>query len=508
MGGGAGPQQRHAGRDRRDAHADRQLRALEHQQRGADLGSGATLALHTKFTFNNGSLQSGAGTLQIASATTTLDASVGLGNVDLQSTLVAASGTVSKVTGFDLDGGILDGPGTVTDSGSLALGGSSVGAGDGGTLSAGADLVANGAGTESAGQPVIFDNTSTLEIGGSGSLTLGDGQQMANGDGSASQLLIDSGATVSYPAGANTDSATITLPVVNSGALGVTGGTLTLNDNSGNSSTNNGVLTVGSGATMALDTPFTFNSGSSQSGAGTLQIANFAATTTLNASVSLGNVDLQSTLVVASGAASTVTGFDLDGGTLDGPGTVTDSGSLTLGGNGSSGGGGGGGSSRQGALSGGADLIANGTGTESPGASVFFSGASTLEIGRYASLTLGDGAQMDSDGSANSLKIHFGGAVSYPAGATNDTSSVGVTVINNGTLGVTGGTLMLNDSSPNSSMNNRALTVGAGATMALETAFTFNSGSSQSGAGTLQIGSGTTTLSASVSLGNVDNRRR
>ena len=166
--------------------------------------------------------------------------------------------------------------------------------------------------------------------------------------------MIDSGATVSYPAGAAADSSTISVPVVNSGTLGVTTGTLTLNDSSGALNTNNGSLTVGSGATMALETPFKFTTGSSQSGAGTLQIGGgtTTTTTTLSASLSLGNVDDRSTLAAASGTASTVTGFDLDGGTLDGPGTITDSrvtGSSAA-------------AAAPGSLSAGADLIANGAG--------------------------------------------------------------------------------------------------------------------------------------------------
>ena len=130
------------------------------------------------------------------------------------------------------------------DSGSLTLGGSSGFA----SLSAGADLIANGTGTEAPNAILAFFNSSKLEIGGS--LTLGDGAQMVN-YGSAGPLVIDSGATVSYPAGAAADSSTISVPVVNSGTLGVSTGTLTLNNPYGNASTNDGSLTAGSGATRS-----------------------------------------------------------------------------------------------------------------------------------------------------------------------------------------------------------------------------------------------------------------
>ena len=181
-----------------------------------------------------------------------------------------------------------------------------------------ADLVASGTATELTNAALFFGYASRLEV--SGSLTLGDGAQMVS-DGSASQLLIDSGATVSYPASAAADSSTISVPVLNSGTISSTQGTLIISTLSNLNA--NGALSGGTynalGGIIQLPGDVTSNAakitlGASPSAFVDPSSGNALATLTANS----GLLDLQRSLTVSGALANSGT-LTVEKGTLVSP---------------------------------------------------------------------------------------------------------------------------------------------------------------------------------------------
>jgi hypothetical protein len=239
---------------------------------------------------------------------------------------VVAEGSMST-TSLTLEGE-LDGPATVTvgSSGTLSLGGGSAAP----ELAAGADLVNSGTGTQASSNGAL-DMSGASVFENAGSLTLADGQGIADTDSAhPSKFVNDAAGTVSDdasassgvsigPAVTNNGSMSLTAgslgSVSNGGTLAVTGsgGTLTAGGLSA-TNTDSGTFDVQRGATLFLAGTWDMSVGATTdpSSTGTLEVSGTLTTEGSN-TLPATTIDERARLV-AKGSLSA--GTTLDEGTL------------------------------------------------------------------------------------------------------------------------------------------------------------------------------------------------
>ena len=383
------------------------------------------------------------GTISYTGGTTSLS------EIRISAPLQVSSGTIvltdtaatgNTVGGLVVSGGTLEGPGALTDNGNLTWTGSSGGfIMPGGTLTqpagftttfstTSANASINGWGV-SLGSPTSISGSFTLGFSGSisalGNVTMADGSTVGNNGGGTFGV---SGA-LSKPSGTGT--ATINPAVNLSGTVEVDNGTLDFLTG-GNASA---PMTIASGATLGIR-GVTLSSSATVSGGGTLDALDTNATATYDGSVSVGTLlatgntsgkalfnaplTVSGTLTASAeavafgGSGSSVGGVVLNGGSLEGPGSVTDNGNLNW--TGSSGG----------------FITPGGTFTQPAGFTTTFSTTSANASINGWGVSLGSPTSI-----SGSFTLGFSGSISALG---NVTMADGSTVGNNGggTFGVSG----------------------------------------------------------------------
>jgi hypothetical protein len=378
--------------------------------------TGGTLFIYTGDTTNasdTGTYSAGSGAvIQFAGGTRVLGAGVtvnGPGQFDVAGGQVSVPGTVSIPNLAVGGGGQLLGHGTVTvpAGGVLTLG-------SGGSLLGGVTVINRGSATVQTGTYVSVGGGSMLQ--NAGTLALADGAdiEFPNDTG---QLVNEAGATISYAGGTN--GTFIDVPFDNYGtvsaSVGARGGTLYIDAGNSTNSSDTGTYSASAKAIIAIEggtrvvgSGFTFNGP--------------------------GQFDVDSGVVSVPGVVS-IPNLAVDGGgQLRGPGTVTvpAGGVLTLGSGGS--------------LAGGLTLINQGTGQVQTGSSVSLDGGSTLQ--NTGTLSLADGSEIYFPSDPGQLVNEPGGTITYPGG--NQNASIDVPFDNHGTVsanvGTRGGTLFIDTS--------------------------------------------------------------
>src|SRR5579871_3391097 len=269
-----------------------------------------------------------------------------------------AAATGNSVGGLVLSGGSLTGPGGLTDNGDFSWtgGGFDTPAGTM-TQPAGhtaniAGGFANGWGLHFLGSLVSITQGWSLNSGAtftaSGDVTVTDGSNVTTAGGPNLNFTVDG--TLSKLAGSGTE--TINVPVTLNGQVAVDGGELNL----AGGGTASGAMSVPAGTTLGLGAGLTLNSAATVSGAGTLTTLGSgggAPSVTLNGDISVGsltgsafnngstvingtltvtgNLSMQGGVIALTSAATgnSVGGLVLSGGSLTGPGGLTDNGDFS-----------------------------------------------------------------------------------------------------------------------------------------------------------------------------------
>jgi Fibronectin type III domain len=443
---------------------------------------------------NSGTVSASSGALYIASGNTATGSDTGTYNTGTSGTIDFESGsrilgsgfTFSGPGQFDITGGTVSVPGAVSIA-SLALssGGQLAGPGQvtipaggqltlgsGAYLTGGLTLVNNGTASVQAPSQVTLGNGTTLS--NNGSLTIADGS-LITGTG---QLVNQTGATLTYPGG--TQDAQIGTRFDNYGtvsaSVGVRGGILYVEDGNTTGASDTGTYAASGAGTIlfysgsrVLGTGFTFNGrGQFEISGGTIRVP--------------GSVTISNLAVNGSGQ-------------LDGPGQVTvpSGGQLALGGGGT--------------LTGGLTLVNDGTATAQTAVNqgpVSIDSGATLN--NNGTLALADGSNISYDSYPGQILNEAGATVSY-AGGTRD-ATVSVQFDNYGTVsanvGTAGGILNIyggnstnaSDTGTYSASGAATINVGNGDRV-LGSGFTFT------GPGAFDITGGTVHVPGSVSISNL-----
>ena len=457
--------------------------------------------------------------------------STGLGQIQLVSNTLTVNTSASFGSAFTQSGGTLTGTGTVTVTGSASLG------------SAGGYVLENGSGTTD------LQGTSTLNGSTSGFYLALDGGRVLQNDGTFNWMggpidmgtnpfgAIVGGSTINNSLGATFNDAVASSIVNNTGTnVFNNAGTFETTFASGTTTigvtfNNTGTVDVGSGGTLKLSNGGA-STGGSFTGAGTLQFSN-GYTFDSNSTVSSANVLFSGgtnslagtydatnttlsggTLTAGANPITLATNFTQSGGTLTGTGTVTVTGTASLG-------------------SAGGYVLENGSGTTD------LQGTSTLNgstSGFY--LALDGGRVLQNDGTFkwmggpidmgtnpfgtivggstinNSLGATFNDAVAssivndtgtnvfnnagtFETTFASGTTTIGVMFNNTGTVNAESGTLVLSGGGTETG----TFAVSTGATIDFESAITLN-GTSSTGLGQIQLVSNTLTVNTSASFGS------
>jgi RHS repeat-associated protein len=335
----------------------------------------------------------------------------GPGQISVGGQLNLGQGVGLTMSNLLLSGGTFSGRGTLT----IPSGGNADLAG--GSLQGGFHLVNKGTVDVAAIAAIDFLNASELQ--NDGTLHIADDAQLgvlACCESTSNGFLVnEASATLSYAGSASSSSSAINVPFDNYGAVNTTQGTL--NIASPSSSESNG--DTGSYTTAA---------------AGTLDFS--GGTRTITPSVTFqgaGQVVISGEFDLAAGTSINLSNLLLNGGTLNGHGSVVvpSGGSATL---------------ANGTLSEGFRLVNHGSMTVSTNGSLNFAEASILE--NAATLALSDGDQVGTvsccESSSDGTLINNSGAtLSYTGSASNSTTTVRAALDNFGTVNIGRGTLEL-----------------------------------------------------------------
>ncbi len=511
---------------------------------GSNTGSltvpaGAALNLGGTFVHAAGSTLAGAGVINFTGGThnflgqflPTGTVNFTGGNVTIANTMPAITAVVSGATltlnapqaliSLTFSGGTLQGSGDVTITGAFNW---SVGVMMNGArtiLAPGATATWSGPATKGLNRTV--ENSGTIVYSGT-ALTFGytaavpgvinnlpGGVFSVTADGDFSQSSTAAHAFNNRgtfnKAGPGTDTDFTGVQFQNTGTVNLTSGALSFNSGGGNTT----ALTVPAGTALNLGGTFVHAAGSTLGGGGTINFVNgshnflgqFSPAGTVNfigGVVTIGNT-MPTVAAALSGATltfnapQTLTSLTFSGGTLQGSGDVTITGTLNW---------------SVGVMMAGAKTIV------ASGATASWTGAATKGLNRtvensgtitYSGTALTFGYTVAAAGIINNLA---GGTFNVPgdgdfsqsssaahafnnggtfnrSGVSTDTDFTGVLFHNTGTVNLTSGALSFNSGGSNTS----ALTVPAGATLNLGGTFVHAAGSTVGGAGTINFNSGT-----------------
>jgi len=257
-----------------------------------------------------------------------------------------------------------------------------------------------------------FTGASVLD--NAGTLTLDDGVNLAQADGTADKVINEASGTISYAASTSTKTTTIGVPLSNSGTIRSDQGTLIITPDGGGSGTpvmtGAGVITLAGTSTLAIGTTMT--------GLAELDVPS-AATLDVPAPLALGVRHI----ILA--------------GKLSGPGTATvpAASTATLAGTF--------------IFTGGAHLVNKGRTEIQKSCNCFsaqeFSGNSVLD--NAGTLTLDDGVNLiQADGTADKVINEAAGTITYDGTTAAATTTIGVPVTDNGTIEIARGTLKVGSS--------------------------------------------------------------
>ena len=351
-----------------------------------------------------------------------------------------------KVTDLTVNGGEVDGPGTLT----IPTGGTATLENEG-SLGNGAHLVNSG--TTTIGS---FDLIGSSTLENEAAITLQNGTDLVT-DGSPNELLNDSTGTITFNGQSSVQSATIDVPMQNAGKVSVGGGILDLQQGTAPVA-DTGSFSVASGALINSDggsgAPQILGSGATETGAGTFEVSGYLT-------------------VLAGGKAPSFANLTVNGGEVDGPGTLTipTGGSATL--------------ENEGDLGNGAHLVDSGS--TSIGEFDLI-GSSILD--NEGTIELQNGTQIRSDGSANELLNDTSGTVTFDGKSSAQSATIDIPMQNAGKVGVGGGTLDL-DGGTASIADTGSFTVASGATIDSDSGSStpqiLGSGATETGAGTFEV---------------------
>ena len=427
------------------------------------------------------------GTLTVGDSTV-VDAST-INKITVTGTLASFKGQTIAASSLTVAGGTLEGPGTVTVSGSAALGQASSNAnsylGVSGGSGTGVHVVLEGS-TTVAGGTVEFYEGSELE--NRGTLTLSDNTLLTNQDSNAgNEFVNDSGATLTYTGSTSSQDASLNVRAPNAGTVTVGKGTLDYGE-AGTTATDSGAFSAASGATVDLRGTHTVASGMSLGGAGTDEVA-ASATLSVPSGVALNPTAGKLLVVGTLGGAGTTSAPNLTvaGGTLEGPGTVTVSGSAALGQasvnlNSYLGVSGGSGT--------GVHVVLEGSTTVAGGTVEFYEGS---ELENRGTLTLSDNTLLtNQDSNAGNEFVNDSGAtLTYTGSTSSQDASLNVRAPNAGTVTVGKGTLDYGEAGTTAT-DSGAFSAASGATVDLRGTHTVASGMSLGGAGTDEVAASAT----------------
>jgi hypothetical protein len=429
--------------------------------------------------------------LVVSSGTFTIGGSSGSGTSSLAA-LTIRGGTFGGPAKVDVSKLAVSG-GTLSGRGSLVLG-----VGHSGTiggpassnvnLANGFSLIDQGTVSVASGSGaltrVTFAGAATLQ--NDGALDLGDGANLHPLDASATAIVNEPGATLSY---SGTSGATVGVDLTNGGAvLAGGGGTLTVGPSG--PTADGGTYDAGAGSMIDFTSSRTLVATPAWSGAGTLMI-DVGATLTAPPLV-VGGLDVQGGTLDA-GARVTGT-LQLSGATVGAGttltvapaavGTISATAGVTL--------------------TAGATLVNDGALTAASGTSG--TGAVKIELAQastitnYGNLTLGDGADLlAADSSAVSLQNEPGGTIAY---AGSSAATIAVPFTNDGTTSAAGsGTLAVGAAGPGPDPGTYA--GASGSTIDFEASRTLGPTATWTGPGTMAVSGGATVTAPSLTLGGL-----
>ena len=366
--------------------------------------TGGTLQLENTTTVTSTGSFTGSGTLEVYGGTLDLTASLTISQpVTVTGTLELESGVTATLPALTLEGGTVQGPGTlaVPSGGQLT-----VPASDAAWLANNVTVVVDGALAMQGNASLDVLSGTTVENYGTLSLANGSdlGYGCQYGPGECGTVVNEAGATLSYP-GSSGQTAEVFADLNNAGVVSVGGGTLLL-----------------------IDTT-TVTSTGSFSGSGTLQdqgTLDLTASLTISQPVMVDN----GTLELESGVTATLPALTLEG-TVQGPGTlaVPSGGQLKV-------------PANQGAdLTGNVTVVVDGTLAVQGNAVLDMPSGTTVE--NYGTLSLGNGGSLGYYASGRVVN-EAGATLSYP-GSSGQTAEVFADLNNAGVVSVGGGTLLLID---------------------------------------------------------------
>jgi hypothetical protein len=472
------------------------------------------------------------GTLSIAAASTIS------GNLTMTAGTLTCTGTLSVAGALSWTGGTMSGNGTTIAEGGLTLGGSAAGATYVETLSGGT-LENAGVGTLASpddSQGLYLDGGATLEnLPGASFNVATDAQIFFGGNSSSNGTVINEG-TFAKTGGTGTSSVDVTFNQTGAGNIEVQSGTLGLAGGGTISGTATTGINITSGAALSLGSgTLSLSSATGIADAGILTLD--GATVDVNASLSVagsGVFDISSGTADFSDAATAAT-LSMSGGTLTGPGDLTITGATSWTGGTMSGSGttiAEGGLAIGSATAGLADEILSGRTLNNAGVAtlsspndsygLYLTGGATLDNAPGSTFNIETDAQIVFGGNSPSdgTVVNEGtfaktaGTGTSAVGVTFEQGGTGSTVVQSGTLDLTGGGTI-------SGTVPTEISIGAGAsldlssgtlsitsvtgiadsgTLALDGA-SINIGANLSiaGTGAFSISSGTTTLDDAVS---------
>ncbi len=481
---------------------------------GAQTGSfivsnGTTLQLGGTHSTSAGASMSGAGMLQVIGGTANLNGTLGVAT--LRATGGAALVNVNtSIPTVDLDGGAIGGTGVLTIFSALNWTAGDMAAGTGKTVIA-ASATGSISGASNKWLSRTLDNFGALSYTGS-NLAFGMGSGQAgvlnnlagafldlNGDGdlplaNAGAHAVNNAGTINRFGSGTTD---VGVPFHNNATVNVTAGTLNL----AGGGTQSGTFAVSGGFTLQLGGTHTLSAASSVSGAGTLQVASGLAT--INGPVTVGTLRISGGNAVVNNNTS-VPALDLAGGSIGGSGLLTVTSTLTWS------------AGDMAASTGKTVLIGSASGTISGAGGKWLSrtleNAGTLSYtgsgllfgfgaGQAGVLSNLPGATLNFSGDGDLGLANAGSHLVTNAGTLNRSGAgatdVAVPFDNSGTVNVSAGTLSLNAGGNQSGF----FVATSGKTLQLGGTHLLSAGTSVSGAGTLQIVSGVSTLNGALAVG-------
>jgi large repetitive protein len=260
-----------------------------------DLSSGTLDVAEGTLNLDSGTSFSGSGTLETQQGTVSVNTPMSVSSLEDEGTIAGPSPLT--VTGsLDSDGGLFEGPGTVTVASGAAWSIES-------TTINGGNVINNG----------------SAELGANDQLLIEPGSQLSNTASftmdADSAILGNANDCPVAPEFANSGTLTVAATKTGTDSFGINEypyGCLTV--------ANNGAIDLSSGTLDVVDGTLGLDSGTSFSGSGTLETQQ--GTVSVNTASSISSLEDQGS--VAGSSPLTVTGsLDSDGGSFTGPGTVT-----------------------------------------------------------------------------------------------------------------------------------------------------------------------------------------